>query len=145
MTAIDQDKVSQLLTALRSGGDLDTACHFAGLSNAQVYRWLERGKVESERIEAGNLPIETENEFLVFWDELKKARADAIIRNVAHVQKAAQAGTWKAAAWWLERSVPDVYGTRSARAQGAVQGSTEQTSAIEGSTVPSVTDGDDIA
>lgn len=116
---IDQDKIQQLLTALRSGVDLDTACHFAALSNAQVYRWLERGKVESERIEAGSTARESEAEFLQFWDELKKARADAIVRNVSTIQKAAQ-DTWKAAAWWLERTVPDVYGTRQAR-QPAVE------------------------
>lgn len=124
MTAIDNEKITNLLAAVRSGTDLDTSCHFAGLSNSQVYRWLERGKIESERIEAGHEPTDAEAEFLNFWDELKKARASAITRNVAHIQKAAQEGTWKAAAWWLERTVPEVYGTKNQRQAPAVSGET---------------------
>jgi hypothetical protein len=37
-----------------------------------------------------------------FRDAIQKAEADAEIRNVAIIQKAASA-TWQAAAWWLER------------------------------------------
>jgi hypothetical protein len=110
MTAQDTDKQASLLAAIRGGSDLETACHFATLSVSQVYRWLERGKIESERIAAGGKPTKAEESFVTFWDELKKARADAVIRNVSQVQKAAQDGTWKAAAWWLERTMPDVYG-----------------------------------
>lgn len=110
MTVLDADKVAQLLAAIRGGSDLDTACHFATLPIPTVYRWLERGKIEAERTEAGNEPVATEVEFVEFWIDLKKARADAITRNVSTIQKAAQNGAWKAAAWWLERTMPDTYG-----------------------------------
>lgn len=122
-----EDAKAQLFTALRSGSDLNTACHFAGLSIALVYKWLERGKTEAERLESGEVPRETEDEYLEFWNELKKARADAVMRNVAHVQKAAQAGEWRAAQWWLEKSVPEVYGSKTPRAvDGASQKAIEQ-------------------
>lgn len=113
MTALDPEKVTQLLAATRGGSDLDTACHFATLSITLVYRWLERGKIESMRVEMGVDPNPLEAEFVEFWNELKKARADAITRNVSVIQKAAQSGTWKAAAWWLERTMPDVYGKQA--------------------------------
>ena len=40
-----------------------------------------------------------------------KARADAEVRNVAYIRRAAQdPKTWQAAAWWLERSFPTRWG-----------------------------------
>jgi hypothetical protein len=113
MTALDPEKVIQLLAAIRGGSDLDTACHFATLPVPLVYRWLERGKIESTRVEMGGDVTPSEAEFVDFWVDLKKARADAITRNVSTIQKAAQSGTWKAAAWWLERTMPDVYGKQA--------------------------------
>lgn len=107
---MDNEKTQQLLVALRSGSDLQTACHFAALSIGAVYRWLERGKIEAERIENGFDADPAESDMLAFWDDIKKARADAVMRNVAHVQRAASDGEWRAATWWLERAVPDVYG-----------------------------------
>jgi hypothetical protein len=112
MNAQDKENITQLLAAIRGGSDLDTACHFAGLSTNQVYRWLERGKIESERIESGKKPVVAEKDFVAFWNDLKKARADAIVRNVSVIQKAGQEN-WKAAAWWLERTMPEKYGKRS--------------------------------
>lgn len=112
MNKQDQENILQLLAAIRGGSDLDTACHFAGLSTNQVYRWLERGKIEAERIESGLKSIAAETNFVTFWNDLKKARADAIVRNVSVIQKAGQEN-WKAAAWWLERTLPETYGKRS--------------------------------
>lgn len=110
MSEITQEQIDSLCSAIKSGSDLDTASHFAGISNQLVYRWLEFGKIESERIVAGGKPLKGEAKYLAFWDDLKKARADAVVRNVAFIQKAAQEGNWQAAAWWLERAVPEHYG-----------------------------------
>lgn len=113
MSEITTEQIESLCSAIRSGSDLDTSCHFAGISNQLVYRWLEFGKLESERINAGGKPLKAEAKYLAFWDDLKKARADAVVRNVAFIQKAAQEGNWQAAAWWLERTVPESYGKKS--------------------------------
>lgn len=121
MTPVESEKIVNLLAAIRGGSDLETACHFAVLGIAQVYRWLERGKIESERIEAGHDAIPAEAAYATFWDDLKKSRADAIVRNVSQIQKAAQEGTWKAAAWWLERTVPDVYGKPTRASQAPIE------------------------
>lgn len=98
----------KLLLAVRSGTDLETSCHYAGLSVADVYRDLERGKVIAERGNQDNLS-EAEQEALSFWRDLASARADSVVRNVAVIQQAANQGSWQAAAWWLERSVPENY------------------------------------
>jgi hypothetical protein len=110
MTDISPKQVESLTGAIKSGADLETSCHFAGISIQVCYRYLERGKLEAERIANGETASADEKDFLSFWEELRKARADAIVRNVAQIQKAAQDGQWQAAAWWLERTVPETYG-----------------------------------
>lgn len=77
-------EVKRLIDAMRGGADFDSAALFAGLNPADFTPEL--------------------------WEEVTKARAEAIIRAVAQIQKAAHQGDWKAAAWWLERNVPDYQG-----------------------------------
>lgn len=110
---IPQEVVGEIIKALRNGTDLDNACAFAGASSSEVYRMLERGKFEAEKQFAGTPADPAEADCLELWNVLKKARADAIVTNVAYVQRAAKNGTWQAAAWWLERAVPETYGKRS--------------------------------
>ncbi len=103
-------QVDSLTRAMKGGADLETACDYAGVSVALVYKALERGKVAYERENTeGKKVSDVEQEYLALWADLKKSRADAIVRNVAHVQQAAQNGSWQAAAWWLERTVPHTY------------------------------------
>lgn len=106
---MDQEATKKLVLAIRSGTDLETSCHYAGLAVATVYKNLERGKIEAQRVERGENPSKDEAEYLAFWKDLTSARADAVVRNVAAIQQAASGGSWQAAAWWLERSVPDTY------------------------------------
>jgi hypothetical protein len=120
---IPQPKVKALTDALRGGSDLDTACQFAGLSTNQVLKFLEQGKLEAERISAGIAAQPALADTLEFWENLKKARADAIVRNVAALQKAANDGQWQAAAWWLERTVPEQYAKRTAKPAKEVKSS----------------------
>ena len=107
------ESVNEIVKALRNGADLDNACAFAGASTAEVYRMLERGKYEAEKQFNGSEPDPEAKLDLELWNTLKKARADAIIANVANIQRAAKAGDWKASAWWLERHSPEIYGKRS--------------------------------
>lgn len=127
---MDKEKAEKLMSAIRSGVDLDTACHFAGFSVPDVYRWLERGKVLAEMVANGEDFDDSENEYLIFWEDLRKARAESIVRNVAHVQQAANNGSWQAATWWLERAVPEIY-SKSAT-EKKVQQAQGSKNAIEG-------------
>lgn len=128
---ITEAQVDALARALRGGNDLDTSCHYAGVSLPLVYRWFERGKVEADQIALGAEPDPSESKYLKFWDEMKKARADAIVRNVAHIQNAAQNGSWQAAAWWLGKTVPETYGAASQRPQVGGTGENQQPKPIQ--------------
>ena len=48
--------------------------------------------------------------YVELCNTIEKARADAVVRNVGLIQKAATDGTWQAAAWWLERTMPQQFG-----------------------------------
>lgn len=118
--SVNQLKAKKLIDALRGGTDLETASAFAGLTLNQVVAAVAAGQAEHDRIEAGLEPNEANADALELWQEIYKARADAVVRAVAQIQKAANQGDWKAAAWWLERAMPGKYGTKSERAYPAV-------------------------
>ncbi|HKD34034.1 MAG TPA: hypothetical protein VKB73_11335 [Gaiellaceae bacterium] len=80
------------MSALAAGNTRQAACHYAGISDETLANWM-RGSLE-------------------FLERVKKAEADAEVRMVAQVARAAQEGTWQAAAWWLERRRPEDYGRR---------------------------------
>lgn len=108
-----------MIAAVRNGSDLETACHYAGLSVNEIYKTLELGKsLENDKSKANTYPV-------LLWQELKKARANAVVRNVAHIQKAAQDGDWKAAAWWLEKALPDTYGKNRSSDTGQIENNKE--------------------
>ena len=101
-----QDRIVSLL---RGGNYVDTAAHAAGVGRASVYRWLERGRAALEREEAGDTLTPDEQRYAEFAREVDSARAQAMVRNVTLVNTAAQT-TWQAAAWWLERTNPQMWG-----------------------------------
>lgn len=82
---------------IKLGVPIRYACDGVGISEATYYQWMEWGKKNKSE------------QFVLFYRDVKRARADALKRNVAIVQKAA-AKTWQAAAWFLERSFPEQFG-----------------------------------
>jgi hypothetical protein len=107
---LDDPRVGRLIEALQAGNYIEHACDFAGVGKSTVYRWLDRGQQEHENIEQGLKPTRSETPYLELWDAIKKARGEALVRNVAVINTAARGGTWQAAAWWLERTAPQQFG-----------------------------------
>lgn len=92
-----RSKISPEITAglvrlISSGVPYETAADSVRIGETTLYSWLRKGKKSKKK----TCP------YRHLVQELKKAHADAITRNVAIVQKAA-AKAWQAAAWWLER------------------------------------------
>jgi transposase len=101
---------SRVAASLQAGNYVETAAAFAGISASTFYSWMARGRAEILRVEAGGDPDPGEVDFVEFVETVEKARADAEVRAVHAVQKAANDGTWQAAAWFLERSHPQRWG-----------------------------------
>ena len=88
----------QIVKYIKSGNYIETACDAVSINKQTYYNWLERG-------EKGEQP------FLGFLDAIKKAKAEAIMRNVLIIQTAAPKN-WQAAGWWLERTCYKLFGRK---------------------------------
>lgn len=85
--------------AIRGGNYANVAAQYAGIGERTFYTWMERGAADEEP-------------YAQFRQAIKEAEAQAEVRNMALIQQAAQAGTWQASAWYLERRYPSRYGRR---------------------------------
>ena len=119
----------RVVQALDAGAFFDDACAFAGVSKSAGYEWLARGRaaraLQESKGERFELPGD-ERLFLEFADAVEKARAGSVVTNLAIIRTAAQKGNWQAAAWWLERTMPDKYGRHQRPPADAEEISTEQ-------------------
>ena len=105
---------ARIVQAIVGGNDNKVAAAYAGIGESTFYAWLERGRKERARLAASPnaRPRAKETPFVEFLASIQKAQADAETRNVALIAKAAQEGTWTAAAWWLERKYPERWGRK---------------------------------
>lgn len=89
--------------ALSMGGTYEMAAGYAGVGESTIYEWLEKKPDFVQRV--------------------KKARAMGQLGWLAKIEKAASDGNWQAAAWKLERLLPDTYGRQIVRQEhvGVVQ------------------------
>jgi len=77
------EEKERVLTALRAGNTRTASAAYAGIHKDTFYAWMQADSV--------------------FSDAVSKAEADAEVRHVANIAKAAGEGSWQASAWWLER------------------------------------------
>jgi len=96
---------------VRAGNYLEVAAAFAGIHRSTLFDWMRRGARERERRLKGEPPNVEEDAFVEFSDAIQKALAEAEVRDVAIIGKAAQEH-WQAAAWRLERKFPERWGRR---------------------------------
>lgn len=89
-----------IVTYILLGAYVETAAKAAGLTKDTFYDWLHKGATQRKGI------------YKDFSDAVLKAMEEATLRDLNVIDKAAQKGDWKAAAWKLEKSRPREYGTK---------------------------------
>lgn len=109
-TSLTPEVEDRIVTAIRGGSYIDDAASFAGVSDRTVYNWLARGKDALYQQESGQDIPDSEHLYLQFLQSVQRARSEAVLRNLALIQTAAQNGSWQAAAWYLERTNPRKWG-----------------------------------
>ena len=112
-TKLNFDTHNKIITAIRAGNYIETAAAYAGINKSTLYEWLKRGEREKQRV-AKNPRYrirKSEKPYVEFSNAVEKALAEAEIRDVAIIAKAAEE-QWQAAAWRLERKFPDRWGRK---------------------------------
>jgi transposase len=89
----------RVVEAIRGGNYVETAAACAGIGRGTLEDWMQRGRLEGTGI------------YAEFAHAVEMARAKAHKDTVAIIRKASF-DSWQAAAWWLERSFPDLWGRR---------------------------------
>jgi transposase len=100
-TKLTPEVQERIVTALRAGNYRETASRHAGISYMTFRRWEMKGEAVKSR------------KFCEFCEAIKKAEADAEVRDLELISKAAEE-QWQAAAWKLERKYPQRWGRRDA-------------------------------
>lgn len=111
----DRGLVALIVEAIGAGLPAEEASILAGLPRSTFYSWLQRGRIADERREAGRPVYLPDTPFLDFLDQIREAEARAVVERVVVIRRAAARGSWRAAAWWLERMHPDRFGPPRAR------------------------------
>jgi len=84
--------VAAILEALAAGQARGTAAALAGIGATTLARWVADDPDLACRVE--------------------QAEAQAVRDALGVIHRAAESGTWQAAAWWLERRYPEVWSRR---------------------------------
>lgn len=89
-----------IIRYIQAGAYISHAANAVGISEDTIKKWIRNGVEDSDSI------------YGAFVDDLKRAKATAIMRNVMIVQRAAQ-DDWTAAKWLLSVMEPDIFGNKS--------------------------------
>ena len=117
-----------LIHNLKNGAvDIEEAANVAGINVMSLFKALERGKIEENRISERSLkPKKSEEEFLKAWVETRQAIAAASVEiQIAYHQEAKE--DWRGALSWLERRNPMHFGKINERIEiSGIQGKLDQ-------------------
>jgi transposase len=84
------DVVARIVKAIELGSTYELACHYAGIRYETFRVWQEEKPAFSALVKA--------------------AEGNAVVKWLSEIEKAAEEGSWQAAAWKLERRYPQTYG-----------------------------------
>lgn len=93
---------TEICCSIRDGLTKKTAADAAGIAETTFYSWLRQGEKD---LDAGK-----STKYALFLQSVKQAEAEHKRGRLAVIHKAAQDGSWQAAAWELERRYRSEYG-----------------------------------
>jgi len=102
---LTDDVRDRIVAVTRAGCSVAVAAEVAGVSERTIYDWLARG----------TRPGRSEAPYRALRAAVEQARAEAEATLAARMSRAAARGSWRAAAWLLERHYPDRWAPVTAR------------------------------
>ena len=100
-TKITSAIISKITEYLMEDNYFEVACAACGITRQTGYNWLERGEKESQRIESGEIPYESEALHLDFFYAVDHAQAMAEVEDIRYIRGGFP--DWQAKAWIRER------------------------------------------
>jgi transposase-like protein len=110
---VNDQRVRNVISALSTGHYMERAARLANVNPSTVYVWKSKGEDERKRLAEGQDPTEYGQRYLEILEEIERAQEQAAHRSMTAIQKAAQDGSWQAAAWYLERTDHKHYGRKT--------------------------------
>jgi hypothetical protein len=113
---LTEERIKIMAEAIKNGVPVKYAALKSGLCEQSYYNYLrEAEKLYSALIKddpEGNKELtDKEHILILFLESIKKARSEAIERNVTLINVAAK-DSWQAAAWFLERTDHENFGRK---------------------------------
>jgi hypothetical protein len=105
---LSDDLIKEACRLLAAGNYVAVVCDYLDITKACWYKWLRNGELAKAKQEEWGILDEMDELQLRFLQKTTRAKAKAIVKNVALIQDAAEV-SWQAAAWWLERTKSDMY------------------------------------
>ena len=89
-TKCDPESIERFGRAIRLGAKIEDACKFAGFSYRRFREWIVDAESSGEK-----------SPYYPLLKEFTTAKGDGVAMLLGRIQKAAQNGSWQAAAWVL--------------------------------------------
>ena len=107
---LNKDIYNNIIKLIKNGNYIKTACIANGITYSTYNNWEHWANDYSMDSSNGN---EGKKIYFDFFEELKRAEAENIARNVENIQQASEKNNqWPASAWLLERKYPADFGKR---------------------------------
>jgi len=94
---LNNELTSKITGYIQEGNTPTTSATLAGISHSTYFDWMRKG---SNR----------EPGFLEFSESIKRAIAQSVVLRIMEITTAEKKGSWRAAAWMLERLAPESFG-----------------------------------
>ena len=107
---LSTDLIKRVATAIRMGATKEMAMMYGGATYEAYNKWIALARELRNELPDDRQLTEREELSLELLDAVEKAESEAVVGWLAKIEQAANAGTWQAAAWKLERRYPRVYG-----------------------------------
>ena len=109
-TKLTADAQKRVVAAVAAGATYERAAACGGVNYNTFNEWMKKGEQQKS------------GAYHEFYEDVKRVEAQAAARWLGYIEKAAQEGTWQAAAWKLERRYPNTWGrtTQTVEHKGAV-------------------------
>lgn len=110
-TLLKPELQEEMLNLFRLGNYAVFVCGVVGISETNYYNWMARGRDEYDRMRLADSEkaIPNEVKYLEFFVAVEKSKSEGTVRIHNAIMKEALSGDWKAGAWMLSRTRPDLY------------------------------------